>query len=203
MTETSAVKNNRFSSDDGTGSAGHTTGHRISHNSNQTAETRATDRRASRIAVLQTELPPEFFEAIGKDAQKKKTPKYVTVSRSIVENNYVVAFTTILTIYALIGDDLRLICTNRPADQYFNICVFICIFVFTLECVLSCVGKDDYYLSFFFWLEKITKPHSSSFSFITIGSHQLVTIALRISHVRRNTMAMRFGLACLDRTYPK
>mmetsp|Transcript_92633 Transcript_92633/g.145378 ORF Transcript_92633/g.145378 Transcript_92633/m.145378 type:complete len:980 (-) Transcript_92633:6-2945(-) len=158
MTEAvnTAVKNNKSSSEDGIGSAGQTPGHRISHNSNQTYETRATDRRASRIAVLQNELPPEFFEDIERDAQKKKTPKYVTVSRSIVENNYVVAFTTILTIYALIGDDLRLICTNRPADQYFNIFVFICIFVFTLECVLSCVGKDDYYLSFFFWLDVIS-----------------------------------------------
>lgn len=132
-------------------------GTRLSHNSQVTALTCATDRRASRIAVLQNELPkePDTSEA-DKDVQRKKIPKYVAISRRIVENNYVVAFTTLLTVYALIGDDLRLICTNKPADMTFNVFVFVCLFVFAVECFLSCLGKDDYYLSFFFWLDVIS-----------------------------------------------
>lgn len=87
----------------------------------------------------------------------RRAPKrYVTVSRAIVEHNVIVGFTTLLTIYALIGDDLRLICTDKPADVAFNYIVLVCLVVFSLECVLSCIGKDDYYLSFFFWLDVIS-----------------------------------------------
>jgi len=54
-------------------------------------------------------------------------------SRGTVENKVFVMFTTMLTIYALIGDDIKLICTNKPADVYFNVTTIICMFVFTLE----------------------------------------------------------------------
>jgi len=67
-----------------------------------------------------------------------------------------VGFTTLLTIYALIGDDLRLICTQRDADPIFDVVVILCLVVFTIECILSCIGKDDYSLSFFFWLDVVS-----------------------------------------------
>lgn len=87
---------------------------------------------------------------------KKKDKWYVTCAGKIVENKFSVAFTTALTLYALTGDDIRLICTNRPMDSTFDVIVIICLVVFTVECVLSCIGKEDYYLSFFFMLDVIS-----------------------------------------------
>lgn len=83
-------------------------------------------------------------------------PKWVLCSRHIVENKFFVALTTILTVYALVGDDFRLLCTNKPADLWFNVITIVCLAVFTFEIVLSCLGKDDYILGFFMALDVVS-----------------------------------------------
>lgn len=85
--------------------------------------------------------------------EKRETPRYVTMCRAVVENKYVVGFTTMLTVWALTGDDLKLIATDRPADGAFDVIVVLCILVFSSEIIVSCVGKEDYSMSFFFWLD--------------------------------------------------
>eukprot|EP00434_Breviolum_minutum_P039904 symbB.v1.2.035446.t1/scaffold4773.1/size35028/1 len=87
---------------------------------------------------------------------RKLLPLYKRVSRIIVDNTYFMIFTTILTFYALTADDLRIICTEKPADIVFNLIGLLCITVFSCEVVLSCWGKVDYYLSFFFLLDVIS-----------------------------------------------
>jgi len=77
-------------------------------------------------------------------------------ARLIVDNSFFVGFTMLLTIWALTGDDLRLLLTNKGADPIFNAMVVICIVVFTIELILSVVGKMDYFNSFFFWLDIIS-----------------------------------------------
>ncbi|CAE8647900.1 unnamed protein product, partial [Polarella glacialis] len=67
-----------------------------------------------------------------------------------------VCLTTLLTIYALTGDDLRLMLTEKPADLYFDVMVSFCLLVFTLEICVSCLGKADYWLGFFFYLDVIS-----------------------------------------------
>jgi hypothetical protein len=85
-----------------------------------------------------------------------KDPLWKICCRKIVENKYFVGFTTILTVYALIGDDIRLLATNKPADNVFNGFTITCLVVFTFEIVLSVFGKSDYFLGFFFWLDVIS-----------------------------------------------
>lgn len=92
-------------------------------------------------------------QRLAANQNKKQEPMYVKVSRIVVENKYFVGFTTLLTMYALTGDDIRLICTDLPADVIFNIMVVVCIVVFTIEVVTSCLGKDDYFMGFFFILD--------------------------------------------------
>mmetsp|Transcript_8444 Transcript_8444/g.26258 ORF Transcript_8444/g.26258 Transcript_8444/m.26258 type:complete len:919 (-) Transcript_8444:232-2988(-) len=60
-----------------------------------------------------------------------------------------------ITVYALIGDDVRLAATRRPADFWFNIATIVALLLFTFELVASCIGKEDYFLSFFFWLDLV------------------------------------------------
>jgi len=87
---------------------------------------------------------------------RKQLPLYIRVSRKIVDNTNFMVFTTILTFYALTADDLRIILTEKPADIVFNLIGLLCITVFSCEVVLSCLGKVDYYLSFFFLLDLIS-----------------------------------------------
>jgi len=93
---------------------------------------------------------------IDLDAKPQGSSRCENVSRVIVENNFFVCFTMVLTIYALLADDFRLMFTNAAADPVFNGLVITCILVFGLECILSVYGKPDYLGSFFFWLDVIS-----------------------------------------------
>lgn len=61
----------------------------------------------------------------------------------------------ILTIYALIGDDIRLAGFGQPEDVFFNVITIVALLLFSAELVGSCIAKDDYFLGFFFWLDLI------------------------------------------------
>lgn len=87
--------------------------------------------------------------------QARNVPAHVYFSRWVVENKWFTVLTTILTIYALTGDDFRLMFTHMPADSLFNCFTIICLVVFTVEIIVSTFGKDDYFLSFWFVLDSI------------------------------------------------
>mmetsp|Transcript_37123 Transcript_37123/g.6616 ORF Transcript_37123/g.6616 Transcript_37123/m.6616 type:complete len:92 (+) Transcript_37123:36-311(+) len=62
---------------------------------------------------------------------------------------------TLLTIYALFGDDLRLLATEKESDPVFYSLSIICLIFFTVEIVLGSLVKEDYLLGFFFWLDVV------------------------------------------------
>lgn len=62
----------------------------------------------------------------------------------------------LVTIYALTGEDFRLLFFGIEADNifmYLNIVTFI---IFSLELVFACFSKKEYCNSFFFWLDFIS-----------------------------------------------
>lgn len=61
--------------------------------------------------------------------------------RFVVEHRLFSLLTALLTIYALTGDDMRLIFTHKPADPVFDALTLTCICVFLLEIVLSMFAK--------------------------------------------------------------
>lgn len=81
---------------------------------------------------------------------------YYYYSSRIVNNKVFVGFTTVLTVYALTGDDFRLLATDKPADIVFNILTIFCLLAFSLEILLSCLGKEDYFMGFFFGLDAVS-----------------------------------------------
>eukprot|EP00927_Polykrikos_kofoidii_P007052 TRINITY_DN12881_c0_g1_i2.p1 TRINITY_DN12881_c0_g1~~TRINITY_DN12881_c0_g1_i2.p1 ORF type:complete len:814 (+),score=178.06 TRINITY_DN12881_c0_g1_i2:68-2443(+) len=95
-------------------------------------------------------------QSISSGGRRKKESNLVYVSRTVVDNKYFVAFTTCLTIWALSGDDVRMFFTNIAFDPIYNVIVCLMLFVFTVEVVLSCIGKDDYFPSFFFVLDVVS-----------------------------------------------
>jgi len=86
----------------------------------------------------------------------KNVSRSSSIAASIIDNKYVVGFTTALTICALTGDDVRLMATTASFDQYYNVMILFVFLVFGAECALSCIGKEDYFLGFFFWLDLIS-----------------------------------------------
>lgn len=63
---------------------------------------------------------------------------------------------TIITVYSLFGDDVRLLAFDVRADTTFNILTAISFVAFSLEIVLACIAKEDYWLGFYFWLDLVS-----------------------------------------------
>jgi hypothetical protein len=51
---------------------------------------------------------------------------------------------TLITLYALLGDDIKMMTTTKDADIYFTIMTSIALVLFTFELVTTSIGKDDY-----------------------------------------------------------
>jgi len=74
----------------------------------------------------------------------------------IVESKIFVTITMILTVWALIGEDIKLMTTSKDMDDTFMIITFVMMGIFSVEIVMASLAKEDYYLSFFFWLDIIS-----------------------------------------------
>lgn len=68
----------------------------------------------------------------------------------------------LITIYALIASDLKVIAFEVDSDPVFVVITCIAMFLFLVELIFSSIGKEGYWLSFFFWLDLI-----ATFSLIT------------------------------------
>ena len=63
--------------------------------------------------------------------------------------------TTCLTVFALVGDDARLLLTSREADTFFNLLIVLAFLIFALEILAASVGTRGYFNGFFFYLDLI------------------------------------------------
>ena len=60
---------------------------------------------------------------------------------------------TLLTIYALFFDDIRIIAFTKKEDDIFFSLSVVALFFFILEVVLSSIAVPGYICAFFFWLD--------------------------------------------------
>lgn len=63
---------------------------------------------------------------------------------------------TIVTLYALFGDDVRSLFFTKSADNVFYGLTVAAMTLFMIELVLSSIAKEEYFLSFYFWLDFIS-----------------------------------------------
>jgi len=64
--------------------------------------------------------------------------------------------TFIMTIFALFGDDIRLAFFTKEVDVTFYNLTAICLIGFTIEITLNCLCQDNYFNSFYFYLDVIS-----------------------------------------------
>jgi hypothetical protein len=62
---------------------------------------------------------------------------------------------TILTVFALFGDDIRVLAFSQREDDVFYGLSAVCLLFFLLELVLSSFAKPGYVWSFYFWLDLV------------------------------------------------
>lgn len=63
---------------------------------------------------------------------------------------------TIITLYALFGDDVRMLFFTKSADNTFYSLTSLAFVSFCAELILSCMAKDEYFLGFYFWLDLVS-----------------------------------------------
>lgn len=62
----------------------------------------------------------------------------------------------LLTIYALFGDDIRVMGFTNSADSAFDVLTIISLIAFSFEIILAFIAREPYRWSFFFWLDLIS-----------------------------------------------
>lgn len=93
----------------------------------------------------------------------KKVTDHVTVetqfqrvqrkAQAALRSKPVTAFTFLVALYALFGDDLRLALADKSADNVYFACAFVCLAVFGLELLVNCITRSGYVNSLEFWLD--------------------------------------------------
>ena len=63
---------------------------------------------------------------------------------------------TIITVYSLFGSDINALAFNVNADPTFWILSSISLALFTVEIIVASISKEDYFLSFYFWLDLVS-----------------------------------------------
>ena len=85
---------------------------------------------------------------------KIRNPLLVKIEKFLNHWLTTVIMTTV-TLYALFGDDIRCLFFTKAADNVFYVLTIIAMSLFMLEVILSSIAKEDYFLSFYFWLDFI------------------------------------------------
>lgn len=88
-------------------------------------------------------------------SKKKERPKWKDKMDKFINHWPVVTYMTIITVYALFADDIRLIAFSKPADDIFYAVTFGSLLSFLLELVLASIATPDYFFGFYFWLDLI------------------------------------------------
>ena len=75
--------------------------------------------------------------------------------RDFVNGTVITIVMALVTLFALVADDLRTWITTRKDDLYFDIGMILSFFLFGLELLVKSCVEDDFKYSFFFWLDFI------------------------------------------------
>lgn len=92
----------------------------------------------------------------SKEDKTGKYFKYYICFNKILDSRPLTILISLFTIYALFGDDIRLLATPKSSDPAFDALTIICFILFCLEILLSLGVKKGYLFSFFFWLDVIS-----------------------------------------------
>jgi len=85
----------------------------------------------------------------------KLPPKCLAFMNKILQNYFYVGFMMVVTLYALFGDDFRLLLSPKSGDEVFWSLTVAAMFFFLVELVMASIAQKDYFLGFYFWLDLV------------------------------------------------
>ena len=122
---------------------------------------RSDDEKEMRRSSTKPERPRDSKDKSGEEDSKSKEeddkPKEMSEcqkkSIAFVDSWQWGIFMTVITIYTLFFDDIRVIFIPKVADDAFFLLTTISFCLFLFEIILSSATKPGYWMSFFFWLD--------------------------------------------------
>jgi hypothetical protein len=103
-----------------------------------------------------TKLGDEAEIDVFKDTKEAKRNPTIEILDKILNSRVMQVLINVFTIYALFGDDIKVAALPKSADLAFNILNLMALVIFTVEILISCKTRKDYFLSFFFWLDVLS-----------------------------------------------
>ena len=102
----------------------------------------------------------DLKEEEKKEVEKKRKCckcwiKFTGALKCILNNKFYTFFMTVITVYALFGDDCRFLFFSTSADDVFFGISLGCLTFFFLEILMSSLSKEGYFLGFYFWLDMV------------------------------------------------
>lgn len=86
----------------------------------------------------------------------KAKPAWKVKMAKFLDHWAVMIFMTLITIYALFFDDIRVLAFPKSVDDIFYGITLVAMICYTLEIICASISVDDYFLSFFFWLDLVS-----------------------------------------------
>ena len=83
-------------------------------------------------------------------------PKWKIKIAKALDHWGVVIFMTVITIYALFADDIRLLALPSSTDEAFWGISCFAMACFLIEIILASIAVEGYLFSFFFWLDLVS-----------------------------------------------
>mmetsp|Transcript_8001 Transcript_8001/g.18604 ORF Transcript_8001/g.18604 Transcript_8001/m.18604 type:complete len:993 (+) Transcript_8001:82-3060(+) len=115
-----------------------------------------TPGRPTSDPLLGKESPFDHLDTWFGQAKPRRCTTLTWFCGRLASSSTISAVTTLLTVYALLGDDMRLIFSGKEADEFFNIITIVTMVVFGLEVIINTLGKQGYLFGFFFMLDVLS-----------------------------------------------
>jgi class 3 adenylate cyclase len=94
-------------------------------------------------------------QANGENVQRTNSIVKVKLSLAelILSHKYFTWTMTAWTVWALFGDDLRILMTSKPADSFFYVMAILALALFFFELSLNFYARKNWRFGFYFWLD--------------------------------------------------
>lgn len=90
------------------------------------------------------------------DEKRLESLRFKLAIRKFIDHYITVVFMTIITIYALFFEDIRILSFGKEHDDIFYGITAFGIVVFLIEIILSSFAKPEYPFHFFFYLDIVS-----------------------------------------------
>lgn len=118
---------------------------------------RGTRRKSSKRMSQSGNTPSKLQSSVSQifTSHKVKRPKWQKDLDKFLNSSPVLIFMSTITVFALFASDIQAAWLGIEVDEAFNIIQCFIMALFTIELILNCLCKEEYILSFFFWLDLI------------------------------------------------